>query len=110
MKSKQQHSEWLDGAIRQVDLLCQQAAACTDEYEVPTTQTVQSVKELLKEFQKTKNPQLTLTQDGEFVVTWTHFGDKFKAIVREDGHVTLFENKNSVDHESFVRRLTSVPA
>jgi hypothetical protein len=111
MKTKHQHSEnWLDGAIRHVELLCKDAAACPEEYEVPTEQTVQSAQQLLKEFQNCENPQIALTQDGEFVVTWTHFGDKFKAIVRDDGRVALFENKNKVDHDSFVRKLTQVPA
>lgn len=111
MRAKRQHTEeWLDGAIQQVVLLCKQAAEYTEEYEVPSQQTVESAMELLKEFQASEKPKIALTQDGEFVLTWTHFGDKFKAIACSDGRVTLFENKNLVDHEAFARRLTSIPA
>jgi len=111
VKTKHQHSEqWLDGAIHQVELLCKQAAEYPNEYEVPTHNAVQSAQRLLNEFKNAENPQIALTQDGEFVVTWTHFCDKFKAIVRDDGQLALFENKNKVDHDSFVRRLTQVPA
>jgi hypothetical protein len=111
MQSKHQHSEQsLEGAIRQVDLLCGQAAEYPGEYEVPSEKTVLQAKALLREFQKAGNPQIILTQDGEFVLTWTHFADKFKAIVRDDGLVVLFQNKNCLDHDLFACRLTSVPA
>ena len=43
MTTKQQHSDqWLDGAIRQVELLCKQAAEYPEEYTVPTDQTRKS--------------------------------------------------------------------
>src|SRR5271163_1980880 len=100
MKTKNQYSEhWLDGAIRHVELLCKDAAACPEEYEAPSKQTVRNAIELLKEFEQCENPQIALTQDGEFVLTWTHFGDKFTAIASCDGSVELFENKNRVDHD-----------
>lgn len=111
MKPKRQHQEpWLDGVVRRLELLCQQAAASGDEYEAPTPQTVMAAKELLKEFHKAETPQIMVTQDGEVVVTWTNFDDKFRAIVRTDGQIALFENKKKVDHASFARRLVAVPA
>jgi hypothetical protein len=112
MKNRDQHSEqWLDGAIRQLELQCQEAARYDgDEYNAPTVQTVVAAKNLMTELQNADNPQITLTQDGEIVLNWEHEGDKFKAIVRCDGSVAHYQNKKIVGHEAFAHRLTSVPA
>ncbi|HEY9777807.1 MAG TPA: hypothetical protein V6C81_28865 [Planktothrix sp.] len=111
MKAKNQQSEeWLDETVKHIQLLRKQAAEHSDVYEIPSEKCLKITIELLKEFQKCERPRVVLTEDGEFVLTWKHFEDAFKAVVGTDGRVSLFENKNLVDHEAFARRLTSIPA
>jgi hypothetical protein len=111
MTAKRQHSEeWLDGAIHQVELLCKQAAQCPDEYVVPADVTLKSSIDLMKQLRLARNPGIAITQDGEIVLTWEHAGDRFKAIVRANGNLALYQNKKTVELDVFTRRLTSVPA
>jgi len=111
MTTKRQHSkEWLDGAIHHVEQLCRQAAECPDEYVVPADVTVKSVIELMRQLRLAHNPSIAITQDGEIVLAWEHAADHFKAIVRSNGNVALYQNKKTIELDVFKHRLTSVPA
>jgi hypothetical protein len=111
MKSKREQSEpWLAEVIQQVKSMCEEAQNHQEVYEVPSEKTIQYAIDLLTEFQNAEKPQAALTQDGELVLTWTHFGDSFKAVVNCDGRATLFQNKRKVTHDSFAHRLIQVPA
>ncbi|MBS2007339.1 MAG: hypothetical protein JST01_09885 [Cyanobacteria bacterium SZAS TMP-1] len=113
MKQKQQQpGKWLDEAVHQLELLCREAAQFDgeDEFVAPTSAAFESAKAFMKELQKADIPVIGLTQDGEIVLSWSHASDKFKAIVRSDGSLALFQNKKKVELSAFARRLTSVPA
>jgi len=110
MTKKQHPEQWLDGAIHHVELLCKQAAECPDEYVVPADVTVKSAIDLMNQLRLARNPNIKLTQDGELVLTWDHAGDRFKAIVRFNGDVALYQNKKTVELDVFTHRLTTVPA
>jgi hypothetical protein len=64
----------------------------------------------MKQLKMAHRPRIALTQDGEIVLTWEHAGDLFKAIVRSNGNVALYQNKKTIELDAFARRLTAVPA
>ena len=110
MVTKQHSEQWLETAIAQIKRLQVEAAECGEDYVAPTEAAVNSAAKLMRELRKAEKPGITVTQDGEVILTWEHEGDHFKAIVRCTGDVVSYQNKKSVAHDVFAHRLLAVPA
>ena len=107
----QPKKDWLDEAVRHLDVLCQEASEYADEVDVlPTPKGLVAAKQVLKKFRHAHAPKIGLTVNGEFALTWENIGEKFKAYAKPDGSVQFFRDKTPVDEPTFSKYLTAVPA
>jgi hypothetical protein len=103
---------WLDGAIRHLNLLCQETKGYEDEGDiVPTDIGISSAKELMSQVAKSSQPRIVITVNGEILLSWHKDNNNLKAIVATDGTVKFYKNHVPLDRLMFVRYInTSIAA
>ncbi|MBU6453396.1 MAG: hypothetical protein KGS72_16570 [Cyanobacteria bacterium REEB67] len=108
---EQKKAPWVNEAIQHLAALLHEATDLADEDDtLPTKEALAKGTEVLKSFSHASVPQIGVSTNGDFVITWKNHGDAFKVFVRPSAEVLYFRNKNAVHFEEFSKFLTAVPA
>ncbi|RTL37290.1 MAG: hypothetical protein EKK48_24640 [Candidatus Melainabacteria bacterium] len=108
---EQKKTPWVDDAIKHLAKLVKEAIELADEDDVlPTTEALAKGTEILKTHSQASAPKISVTIDGDLMITWENHGDAFKVLIRPNSQVLYFRNNKAVKTEEFGNLLTAAPA
>jgi hypothetical protein len=111
LRKEQPGKDWLDEGIRDLQMLCKQAAHYAGEGDLfPPDLSAARATEPMRTFQDAHAPRVALTVNAEITLTWEKTGESFKVCVKRDGSVLFYRNTEVVAKSSFTKHLNAVPA